>query len=124
VRVVLPVQVAAVPAALEVDLRAHAVLALRAVHVRLLERFVVEAVEADSVGDRAARVLFGAVGHCRVVVAAGGLVAGEDHEAFGEGYGLVDVGAAAEVVHDCAVVADFVEGAVGVSVEECGRPVG
>ena len=120
VRVVLLVQVPAVPAALEVDLRAHAILALCAVHVRLLDRFVVEAVEADSVGYRAAGVFFVTVGHCRVVVAAGGFVAGEDHEAFGEGDGLVDVWAAAEIVDDCAVVTDFVEGAVRVSVVERG----
>jgi hypothetical protein len=124
VRIVLLVQIAAVPAALEVDLRAHAVLALGAVHVRLLDDDVVDAVEADAVGDGAAGVVFGAVGHCRVVVAAGGLVAGEDHEAFGEGHCLGDVWAAAEVVHYGAVVADFDEGVVRVAVVEGGRPVG
>jgi hypothetical protein len=124
VRVVLLVQIPAVPAALEVDLRAHAGFAFGAVHVRLLDDDIVDAVEADSVGNGATRVIFVAVGHCRVVVAAGGFVAGENHEAFGEGHGLGDIWAAAEIVDDGAVVADFDEGAVGVSVVERRRPVG
>jgi hypothetical protein len=56
------------------------------VHVMLLDDLVVYTIEGDAVGDWAARVIFCAVGVRRVVVASCRLVAGQDHEAFGERY--------------------------------------
>ena len=79
-----------------------------------------EAGEGDTVSD-GADVL---VGEVLGVVGAGGGVAGEHAEAFGEGFYVCGVFAAAEVVDCHALVGDFFEGVVGVVVVELGGPVG
>ena len=79
-----------------------------------------EASEGDAVGD-GADVL---VGEVLGVVGAGGGVAGKHAEAFGEGFYVCSVVAAAFVVDGHALVGDFFEGAVGVVVVELGGPVG
>lgn len=76
--------------------------------------------EGDAVSD-GADVL---VGQVLGVVGAGGGVAGEHAEAFGEGFDVCGVGAAAFVIDCHALVGDFFEGAVGVVVVELGGPVG
>ena len=58
------------------------------------------------------------------VVGAGGGVAREHAEAFGEGFDVCSVVAAAFVVDCHALVGDFFEGAVGVVVVELRGPVG
>ena len=58
------------------------------------------------------------------VIGAGGEVAGEHTEAFGEGFDVCCVVAATFVVDCHALVGDFFEGAVGVVVVELGGPVG
>lgn len=118
VRVVLFVEFLAVPAALEMDLGAHAVLAVGIMHIVFFHDIsaLIDAIEADTISDGSARVVFGAVGHCCVVVASCRFIAGQDHEAFREWYSLVDIRATAEVVHYRAVVVDFVKGSVRIFV--------
>jgi hypothetical protein len=124
VRVVGFVEVAAVPAALEVDLGAHAIAALCVVHVGFLDDAgFVNAVETDAVGDGTAWVVLCAVGHCGVVVASCRLVAGQDHKAFGERHCLCGIRSTSEIVDDGAAVSYFEEGAVGVFVVKRRRPV-
>ena len=79
-----------------------------------------EAREGDAVSD-GADVL---VGEVLGVVGAGGEVAGEHAKAFGEGFYVCGVVAAAFVIYCHALVGDFFEGAVGVVVVELGGPVG
>ena len=79
-----------------------------------------EASEGDAVSD-GADVL---VGEVLGVVGAGGGVAGEHAEAFGEGFDICGVVAASFVVDGHALVRYFFEGAVGVVVVELGGPVG
>lgn len=57
------------------------------------------------------------------VVGASGGVAGEHAEAFGEGFDVCGVVAAAFVIDCHALVGHFFEGAVGVVVVELGGPV-
>ena len=123
VRVVLLVQIPSIPAALEVDLSTHAVPTLCAVHVRLLDRLIVQAVKTDSICNGSAWVFFCAVCHGRVVVASCRFVSGEDHETFGERHCLIDVWSTSKVVDNGTVVMNFIEGAIGIFVVECGRPV-
>lgn len=116
VRLVGLVQVDAIPAGLEVDLRSEPVLAARLRQVRrLLLGRLVKTGEADAVGDGAAA---GGGGEGLGVEGAGVLVTGEHSEAWGEGLDVGAVGASAEVVDGHAVGGDFLEGAVGVLVVE------
>lgn len=79
-----------------------------------------EASEGDAVSDGADVLVSEVLG----VVGAGGGVAGEHAEAFGEGFDVCGVVAAAFVVDGHALVGDLFEGAVGVVVVELGGPVG
>ena len=79
-----------------------------------------ETSEGDAVSDRA-DVL---VGEVFGVVGAGGGVAREHAEAFGEGFYVCIVITAAFIVDCHALVGDFFEGAVGVVIVELGGPVG
>ena len=121
VRVVLFVEVDAVPAGLELDLGPQPVGAVRVGHQRGFRlRGVVQAGEADAVGDRSV----GFVGCRRGLVGAEGFVARDHAEAWGEGHDGAFVVATPEVVDCHAAVGHFQEGGVGVLVVERGCPVG
>ena len=79
-----------------------------------------EASERDAVSD-GADVL---VGQVLGVVGAGGGIAGEHAEAFGEGFDICGVVPTAFVIDCHALVGDFFEGAIGVVIVELGGPVG
>lgn len=121
VRVIGLVEINAVPAGLELDLRAQAIDALRAAHGRRFRHGGgVQARETHAVGHGAGvEVGFGGRG-----VGAQGAVVGNHAEAGREGDDASAVVAAAEVVDCHAAVGHFLEGAVGVLVVEQGGPVG
>ena len=122
VRVVLLVEFFSIPAALEMDLSAHALGAFGVVHPGFLDNVGtgINAIETDTVGDWATGIIFVAPGHRFVVVASSGFIARQNHEAFWERYRLVDVWATAKVVDHRAIVVHFVERAIRVFVVECG----
>ena len=119
--VILFVEIDTIPARLKMHLCSQSIDAVRFVHAGCLGgRVSLEASKGDAVSD-GANVL---VGEVLCVVGAGGGVAGEHAEAFGEGLDVCGIFAATFVVDCHALVRDFFEGAVGVVVVELRGPVG
>lgn len=112
-------------AALEVDLRPHAVQAVRSKHVRLLRYglSIRQAREAHAICNRAPRIRRIPVGERVVVVASRPFVTGKHHEAFREWNGLLREHASREVVGDCTAMRNVDEAAVRVLIVQEWCPI-
>lgn len=121
VTIIALIQINAIPARLEMDLRAQAIAASRVRHQWSLFAWIfVKTSETDAVGDRSA--IF--VGLGGLLVGARGDVSRHHAETGRVGGEVLVVVAAAEVVDYHAAVLDFFEAAVGVLVVEQWGPVG